>query len=135
MNVFVTGGTGFVGAHLVKALRARGDRVTVLARRPALAAELGWGPEIRVLPGDLEDEAALREGRIVRDHDDGLPRESQLLENIGHNLTVLSIQISSGLVRKHNFGIVHERTRNCDALLLAAGKLAWMMIFASAKSD
>ena len=62
MNVFVTGGTGFVGAHLVKALRARGDRVTVLARRPALAAELGWGPEIRVLRGDLDDEVALREG-------------------------------------------------------------------------
>lgn len=62
MNVFVTGGTGFVGAHLVKALRARGDHVTVLARRPALAQELGWGSDIRVLRGDLEDEAALRQG-------------------------------------------------------------------------
>ena len=62
MNVFVTGGTGFVGAHLVKALRARGDHVTVLARRPGLAQELGWGPDVRVLRGDLEDEAALREG-------------------------------------------------------------------------
>ena len=62
MNVFVTGGTGFVGAHLVKALRARGDRVTVLARRPALAQELGWGPDITVLRGDLEDDGALRQG-------------------------------------------------------------------------
>lgn len=62
MNVFVTGGTGFVGAHLVKALRARGDHVTVLARRPALAEQLGWGSEVRVLRGDLEDEATLREG-------------------------------------------------------------------------
>ena len=62
MNVFVTGGTGFVGAHLVKALRARGDRVTVLARRPALAQELGWSADIRVLRGDLEDETALRQG-------------------------------------------------------------------------
>jgi len=62
VNVFVTGGTGFVGAHLVKALRARGDSVTALVRRPELATELGWGPEIRIVRGDLDDEAALRQG-------------------------------------------------------------------------
>jgi nucleoside-diphosphate-sugar epimerase len=62
VNVFVTGATGFVGAHLVKALRARGDTVTAMVRRPALAERLGWGPEVRLLRGDLEDEAALREG-------------------------------------------------------------------------
>ncbi|HEV8381846.1 MAG TPA: NAD(P)-dependent oxidoreductase [Gemmatimonadales bacterium] len=62
MNVFVTGATGFVGAHLVKALRARGDTVTAMVRRPALAERLGWGPEVRLLRGDLEDEAALRQG-------------------------------------------------------------------------
>ncbi|HEY3219490.1 MAG TPA: NAD(P)-dependent oxidoreductase [Gemmatimonadales bacterium] len=62
MNVFVTGGTGFVGAHLVKALRARGDTVTALVRRPALAEQLGWGPEIRLLRGDLDTESALRAG-------------------------------------------------------------------------
>ena len=62
MNVFVTGGTGFVGAHLVKALRARGDAVAALVRRPALAEQLGWGPEIRLVRGDLDDAAALRQG-------------------------------------------------------------------------
>ena len=62
MNVFVTGSTGFVGAHLVKALCARGDRVTALVRQPALAQRLGWGPEVRLVRGDLETETALREG-------------------------------------------------------------------------
>src|SRR3989442_608223 len=64
VNVFVTGGTGFVGAHLVKALRARGDTVTALVRRPALAEQLGWGggPEIRLVRGDLDDQNALRDG-------------------------------------------------------------------------
>ncbi|HET9385660.1 MAG TPA: NAD(P)-dependent oxidoreductase [Gemmatimonadales bacterium] len=62
MNVFVTGATGFVGAHLVKALLARGDRVAALVRRPALAQQLGWGPEVRLVRGDLADEAALRDG-------------------------------------------------------------------------
>ena len=62
MNVFVTGGTGFVGAHLVKALCARGDTVTALVRRRALAERLGWGPEVRLLSGDLDDEGTLRAG-------------------------------------------------------------------------
>ena len=62
MNVFVTGGTGFVGAHLVQALRARGDRITCLVRRPALAEQLGWGQDLRLVRGDLTDEGALREG-------------------------------------------------------------------------
>ena len=67
MNVFVTGATGFVGAHLVKALRARGDTVTALVRRPALAERLGWGPAVRLVRGDLADEAALRAGSAGAD--------------------------------------------------------------------
>jgi len=62
VNVFVTGATGFVGAHLVKALRARGDSVTALVRRPALAEAHGWGTDVRLLKGDLDDAAALRAG-------------------------------------------------------------------------
>jgi nucleoside-diphosphate-sugar epimerase len=62
VNVFVTGATGFVGAHLVKALLARGDSVTALARRPALAELQGWGNNVRLLKGDLNDEAVLRQG-------------------------------------------------------------------------
>ena len=61
MNVFVTGGTGFVGAHLVQALRARGDRVTGLVRSPAKAQALGW-TDVRVIRGDLDDTRALAEG-------------------------------------------------------------------------
>ena len=61
MNVCVTGGTGFVGAHLVKALRARGDSVTCLVRRPTLAEQLGWGDAVRLVRGGLEDSGALRD--------------------------------------------------------------------------
>jgi nucleoside-diphosphate-sugar epimerase len=61
VNVFVTGGTGFVGAHLVRALQERGDRVTCLVRRPELAARLGWR-DVRLVRGDLDDTSALLQG-------------------------------------------------------------------------
>jgi nucleoside-diphosphate-sugar epimerase len=67
VNVFVTGGTGFVGAHLVEALRARGDAVTCLVRRPALAEQLHWGSDVRLVKGDLNDAVALRQGSAGAD--------------------------------------------------------------------
>ncbi len=61
MKVFVTGGTGFIGAHLVQALLARGDEVACLVRNPANAEALGW-QGVRLVPGDLHDPRALRDG-------------------------------------------------------------------------
>ncbi len=62
MNAFVTGATGFVGAHLVRALVARGDTVTCLVRSPAKAQALGWPATVRTVRGDLGDAAALTAG-------------------------------------------------------------------------
>jgi nucleoside-diphosphate-sugar epimerase len=59
VRAFVTGGTGFVGAHLVAALRARGDAVTALVRSPERATRLGWGPDVGLVRGDLSDAATL----------------------------------------------------------------------------
>lgn len=58
MDVFLTGGTGFVGSEVARRLRARGDTVRALVRDPARAgalADLGC----RLVPGDLSDEAHL----------------------------------------------------------------------------
>lgn len=58
MNVFVTGGSGLVGRHVIAALRRRGDRVRALARRASAAAELAaLGAE--PLAGDLSDAVRL----------------------------------------------------------------------------
>lgn len=53
-KVFVTGGTGFVGAHVVRALVARGADVTCLVRAtsPRLALD---GLPVRTAVGDLTD--------------------------------------------------------------------------------
>jgi nucleoside-diphosphate-sugar epimerase len=58
MKVFVTGGTGLVGSHVIAALRARGDVVRALARSEASAAALSrFGAE--PVRGDLSDAARL----------------------------------------------------------------------------
>jgi uncharacterized protein (TIGR01777 family) len=56
MKVTVTGATGRIGSHLVAALKARGDDVTVLSRSPERATEqlgveaLAWDPENETAP-------------------------------------------------------------------------------------
>jgi nucleoside-diphosphate-sugar epimerase len=64
MRAFVTGGGGFLGGALVRALRARGDDVTSFARGdyPALR-ELG----VTHVRGDIADLEALT--RTIRGHD------------------------------------------------------------------
>jgi len=58
MTVLVTGGTGFVGPHVVHALRARDIPVRALVRDPGRASRLSsWGAEPAT--GDVTDRASL----------------------------------------------------------------------------
>jgi dihydroflavonol-4-reductase len=61
VKAFVTGGTGFIGKHLVRRLRDRGDDVVALVRTPSKASDLReWGCEI--VEGDLSNEEAIKRG-------------------------------------------------------------------------
>lgn len=56
MKAFVTGGTGFVGGHLIEALLARGDEVTAFVRDPGRARQIAR-KGIRLAVGTLDDDA------------------------------------------------------------------------------
>ena len=56
--VAVTGATGFLGRHLVRALAREGAHVRILARRDA-KHELWNGLALEIVPGSLEDGSAL----------------------------------------------------------------------------
>ena len=57
--ILVTGGSGFVGGHVVHALRAADHDVRALVRDPAKATKLAsWGVEL--VRGDMADAASLR---------------------------------------------------------------------------
>ena len=61
MRVFLTGGTGFIGGHVARKLRERGDEVVALVRSPGRATalrELGC----ELVEGDLSSEEAIKRG-------------------------------------------------------------------------
>jgi len=60
-RAFVTGGSGFVGRHLIASLRTYGAEVRALARSEAAATLVTQAAAIPV-PGDLENQEALCQG-------------------------------------------------------------------------
>ena len=66
MKVLVTGGTGFVGTHLVNALLRRGHAVGVLARNPD-SARNRYNRPVESVPGNVLDPASIARACAGRD--------------------------------------------------------------------
>src|SRR3954454_816519 len=61
MKAFVTGGTGFIGARVIKRLRDRGVEVAALVRSPGKAKDL-LDQGVELIEGDLSSDDAIRRG-------------------------------------------------------------------------
>lgn len=103
----VTGGTGFVGSHVVRALAERGDELRLLVRRSSRLDHLD-GIEFERRTGDVTERAAVR--RALKDvtrvfHIAGATsmrpadRERVFAVNVGGTRTVLAEALRAGVER------------------------------------
>lgn len=60
MTNLVSGGTGFIGGHIVEQLLADGESVRVLARRSSLLGDYLKHPKVEIVYGDVLDRDSLR---------------------------------------------------------------------------
>ncbi len=60
---FITGGTGFLGGHLIRRLTERGDKVYALVR-PASRGKRAEVPGVTWVEGDLEDPDIVRDPKV-----------------------------------------------------------------------
>lgn len=117
MKAFVTGGTGFIGGHVVRKLRERGDQVVALVRAPARAGELRkLGCEL--VDGDLSQPAAIARGTAGCDavfhvgamYKVGIPKSEHAAmydANVRGTERVLDAATQAGVAR-----VVHVSTGN-----------------------
>lgn len=55
MKIFITGGTGFIGSHVVVEMINKGHSVTILARNPQKVPALSKLPNVKIIRGDISD--------------------------------------------------------------------------------
>ena len=73
---------------------------------------------------DFDDAVGLTgDVRVVRDHDDRVTLTVQLLDDFHDGFAAFGIQRAGRFVGQNDFTAVHQRARDADALLLAAGQL------------
>jgi nucleoside-diphosphate-sugar epimerase len=95
MNVFVTGGSGFLGSYVVPRLVERGDTVHALARSTEAArrvGSLGAVPQ----PGDLDDAASVDAAFAASDADTLVNLASL---GFGHAETIVAAAEEAGMQR------------------------------------
>jgi dihydroflavonol-4-reductase len=117
VRAFVTGGTGFIGKHVARKLRARGDEVVALVRTPGGGSELEELGCEAVL-GDLGDASAIARGversdavfHVAAIYKVGVPRSQHAAmhdANVGGTERVIDAAVQAGVSR-----IVYVSTGN-----------------------
>jgi uncharacterized protein YbjT (DUF2867 family) len=111
MTVLVVGGTGFVGGHVVHALRAEDVPVRLLARRPEKQERFrAWGCE--VVQGDMTDAESLR-------------RATEGAETVVHFVALPPFASPKAIAR-----VMEQGTRDLVAAAKAAGVKRFVLMSA-----
>lgn len=114
-KIFVTGGSGFIGSHLLEKLHRQGGRITVLSRSPIEPEKRGrppLPPDTVVVRGDLTDPGSYREHlrgqdiliHLAADYRVGLPpsrriRRAMYQTNVEGTLNLLDAAEAEGIPR------------------------------------
>jgi len=110
--ILVTGGTGFVGRHVVGELTRCGHRVRVVARKPEKAARLQQATGCEVVAGDVLDPESIRKAA----------------EGVSAVVHLVGIIFEQG---KSTFERIHvEGTRNVVEAAKAAGATRYLQMSA-----
>src|SRR5690348_1418293 len=75
------------------------------------------------------------DGRVVRDHENGVAFAMQFAEEADDGLLVGLVEIAGGLVGENQLGVINQSAGEGDALLFASRKLAGKMSEALGESD
>jgi nucleoside-diphosphate-sugar epimerase len=99
VHLAITGGSGFVGRHVVAGALARGDSVTVLSRDPGAsdAALAAAGLGARSVPADLGDESILRTA-LAGPAPDAVIHAAALLEGSPEQLQAVNVAGTAALI-------------------------------------
>jgi dihydroflavonol-4-reductase len=109
VRAFLTGGTGFLGGHVARLLRQRGDEVVALVRSPSKSGDLqALGCELA--DGDLATEVSLEEGvrgcdsvfHVAAVYKVGIPRSERPAmydANVRGTQRVLDAAVAAGVGR------------------------------------
>ena len=117
MKVLVTGGTGFIGSHLVDALRRRGDEVKTLGRY--------HGDSTADYRADVRDRAALEE--IKFDFEPELVYHLAAFHHVGRSWEAMETCYSTNVLGSVNvmevFGRPDERTGSAKVVYMSSSEV------------
>jgi hypothetical protein len=71
---------------------------------------------------------AISGSQIMCDHDDGMPRAMQLIEEVKHTPAAIGVKIASWFIGENYRWIISQRTSQSHTLLLAYAQFTGLVI-------
>ena len=122
MRTLVTGGTGFIGSHLIERLLREKAEVHALVRSPKKLERLGFGRELRVLAGDLDSLPELPAALDVVFHLAGITKAAQTKDYYKVNQAGTASLLAALAARRGSPRFVHVSTQAACGPALPSGR-------------